>query len=148
MSLSFQKGTLFVFHLHHQSLIFRIPHRLVKNQTLEIHHKPNPLTCICSVVCNCVGPSGLEPTKHICPWDFKGKNTGVGCHFFLQGIFPTQGSNSCLLCLLHLGGGFFTTKPPGKPILSQYSSCQKIRTQPFQLLRSHPRILYFLYVSQ
>ena len=28
---------------------------------------------------------------------FSGKNTGVGCHFFLQGIFPTQGSNSGLL---------------------------------------------------
>ena len=24
---------------------------------------------------------------------FPGKNTGVGCHFLLQGIFPTQGSN-------------------------------------------------------
>ena len=29
--------------------------------------------------------------------DFPGKNTGVGCHFLLQGIFPTQGSNPCLL---------------------------------------------------
>ena len=29
------------------------------------------------------------------------KNTGVGCHFLLQGIFPTQGSNLCLLCLLN-----------------------------------------------
>ena len=30
-----------------------------------------------------------------CPWDFPGKNTGVGCHALalLQGIFPTQGSN-------------------------------------------------------
>ena len=37
----------------------------------------------------------------ICPWDFPGKNTGVGCHFFLQGIFPTQGLNLRLLCLLH-----------------------------------------------
>ena len=27
-----------------------------------------------------------------------GKNTGVGCYALLQGIFPTQGSNSCLLC--------------------------------------------------
>ena len=27
------------------------------------------------------------------PWDSLGKNTGVGCHFLLQGIFPTQGSN-------------------------------------------------------
>ena len=28
------------------------------------------------------------------------KNPGVGCHDLLQGIFPTQGSNPCLLCLL------------------------------------------------
>ena len=27
------------------------------------------------------------------PWNFSGKSTGVGCHFLLQGIFPTQGSN-------------------------------------------------------
>ena len=32
-----------------------------------------------------------------CPWGFPGKNTGVGCHFLLQGIFPTQGSNPGLL---------------------------------------------------
>ena len=32
-----------------------------------------------------------------CPWDFPGKNTGVGCHFLLQGIFLTQGSNLHLL---------------------------------------------------
>ena len=29
--------------------------------------------------------------------DFPGKNAGVGCHFLLQGIFPTQGLNLCLL---------------------------------------------------
>ena len=33
----------------------------------------------------------------LCPWDSPGKNTGVGCHFLLQGIFPTQGSNLGLL---------------------------------------------------
>ena len=33
----------------------------------------------------------------LCPWDFPGKNTGVGCHFLLQGIFPTWGSNPSLL---------------------------------------------------
>ena len=33
------------------------------------------------------------------PWDFPGKNTGVGCYVLLQGIFPTQGSNPGLpLC--------------------------------------------------
>ena len=29
----------------------------------------------------------------LCPLDFPGKNTGMGCHFLLQGIFPTQGWN-------------------------------------------------------
>ena len=43
----------------------------------------------------------MEPTRLLCPWDFPGKNTGVGCHFLLQGIFLTQGSNPRLLHLLH-----------------------------------------------
>ena len=38
-------------------------------------------------------PCGLEPTRLLHPWDSPGKNTGVGCHFLLQGIFPTQGLN-------------------------------------------------------
>ena len=33
-------------------------------------------------------------------WNFPGKNTEVGCHFLLQGMFLTQGSNPCLMCLL------------------------------------------------
>ena len=41
--------------------------------------------------------------------DSPGKNTGVGFHALLQGIFPTQGSNLSLLCLLALAGRFFTT---------------------------------------
>ena len=35
--------------------------------------------------------------------DFPGKNTGMGCHFLLQGIFPAQGSNPRLLHLLQIG---------------------------------------------
>ena len=35
------------------------------------------------------------------PWDSPGKNTGVGGHALLQGIFPTEGSNLNLLHLLH-----------------------------------------------
>ena len=34
-------------------------------------------------------------------WDSPGKNTTVGGHALLQGIFSTQGLNPCLLCLLH-----------------------------------------------
>ena len=36
---------------------------------------------------------GLQPTRLLCPWDFPGSSPGVDCHFLLQGIFPTQGSN-------------------------------------------------------
>ena len=37
----------------------------------------------------------------LCPWDSPGKNTGMGCHFHPQGIFPTEGRNPHLLRLLH-----------------------------------------------
>ena len=37
------------------------------------------------------------PARLLCPWDFLDKNTGAGCHFLLQGIFLTQGSNPHLL---------------------------------------------------
>ena len=41
----------------------------------------------CSVVSDSLRPHGLSP------WNFPGQNTGVGSLSFLQGIFPTQGSN-------------------------------------------------------
>ena len=57
-----------------------------------------------------VVPDSVRPSRLLCPWDSPGKNTGVGCHFLLQGIFLTQGPNSGLLhctqilyCLSHQG---------------------------------------------
>ena len=55
------------------------------------------------------------PQESLCPWDSPGKNTGVGCYAFLQGIFLTQGSNSHLLCILHWQVGSLPLAPPGKP---------------------------------
>ena len=37
------------------------------------------------------GSPWIQPARLLCPWDFPGKNAGVGCHSLLQGIFPTQG---------------------------------------------------------
>ena len=51
----------------------------------------------CSVEPDCLQPHGLQPTRLFCPWDFPGKDTGVGSHFLLQGIFLTQGLNPGLL---------------------------------------------------
>ena len=50
-----------------------------------------------SVRSNSLWPHGLQPVRLLCPWGFPGKNTGVGCHFLLQGIFPFQESNPGLL---------------------------------------------------
>ena len=45
----------------------------------------------------CLGPHGLWPAWVLCSQYVPGKNTGAGCHFLLQGIFPAQGSNLHLL---------------------------------------------------
>ena len=59
--------------------------------------------CICTYVYMCglsgsvmsdsLRPQGLQHIRLLCPWDSPGKNTGLGCHALLQGIFPTQGLN-------------------------------------------------------
>ena len=63
-----------------------------------------------SVVSDSVCPHRWQPTRLPRPWDSPGKNTGVGFHFLLQGIFLTQSSNPVLLhcrqilyCLSHQG---------------------------------------------
>ena len=66
-----------------------------------------------SVVSNSLWPHGLWLARLFCPWDFPGKNTGVGCHFLLQGIFLTQGLNPCLLCRLHWQADSWPPAPPG-----------------------------------
>ena len=50
------------------------------------------------------------------PWDSPGKNTEVCCHTLLQEIFPTQGLNRHLLCLLNWQAGSLPLSPPGKPL--------------------------------
>ena len=50
-----------------------------------------------SVVSDTLGPHGPHPARLLCPWNSPGKNTRVGCHSLLQGIFLTQGLNPGLL---------------------------------------------------
>ena len=54
---------------------------------------------------------GRWPARLLCPWDVPGKNTEVGYHFLLQGIFLTQESNPYLLCFLHLQVGSLPVEP-------------------------------------
>ena len=50
-----------------------------------------------SIISDSLQPHGLQPARLFCPWDPADKNTGVGCHSLLHGIFPTQRSNPGLL---------------------------------------------------
>ena len=79
-----------------------LPHLI----SMNVEHGSVPHTCVCSVMSNSLQPRGLQPTRPLCPWNFPGKNTGVGCHALLQGIFPTHGSKNFVSSALT--GRFFT----------------------------------------
>ena len=64
---------------------------------------------LCSVVSNSLRPQELWHTRLLCPWNFPGKNTGVGCHFLLQG-------SSSALCLLHLQADCTPLSHLGSPV--------------------------------
>ena len=70
----------------------------------------------------------------LCPWDFPGKNTGVGCHFLLQGIFPTQKLNLCLLYLLQWQAGSLALVPlkPTKHCKAIILQIRKIKSNVWQ----------------
>ena len=53
--------------------------------------------CASCSVSDSLWPYGPQTARLLCSWDFPGKNSRVGCHFLLQGIFLTQGSNPGLL---------------------------------------------------
>ena len=87
--------------------------------------------CMLSIVSGSLGPCGLQPIRLLCLWNFPGKNTGVGCHALLQGIFRIQGSNPSLLHFLHWQAFSLPLAPPGKPSLNtQLLSPSLFQAQP------------------
>ena len=58
----------------------------------------------CSVASNSLWWHGLQTPRLLCPWNSPGKNVRMGCHFFLQEIFPTR-DRTQVSCIV---GGFFT----------------------------------------
>ena len=75
-------------------------------------------------------PRGLWPARLPSPLDFPGKNTGVGGHFLLQGIFPTQGSNPCLLHWKANSLPLCHVESPLISYLSANSASRQIHTNP------------------
>ena len=56
------------------------------------HTRSRKKLCLCAKSLQSRLTLWIGATRLLCPWDSPGKNTGVGCHAVLQGIFPTQGS--------------------------------------------------------
>ena len=63
---------------------------------------------LCLTLC---GPLDYSLPGSSCPWDFPGKNTGVGCHF----LSPGDLSNLCLLCFLHCRWILYLLNHQGSP---------------------------------
>ena len=74
-----------------------------------------PCVCSRSVVSDPLQCFGLQPDRLLRPWDSQGKNTGVGYHILLQGIFPTQELNPGLLCFLHCQQILYPLSHGGSP---------------------------------
>ena len=53
-------------------------------------HLRSEVAQLCLTLCD---PMDCSLPGSSCPWDFPGNSPGVDCHFLLQGIFPSQGSN-------------------------------------------------------
>ena len=75
-------------------------------------------TQLCLTLCH---PNGLEPSRLLCQWNFPGRNTGVGCHFLLQGSSQHRDQSVSPMSLV-LAGRFSTIEPPGKPLWSTKKS--------------------------
>ena len=83
--------------------------RLFRKDILE-RIRSDPLEMVTIFMSDSLQHFGLYPARLLCPWNSPGKNTGVDCHSFLQGIFLTQGLNldflrcrQILYCLSHWG---------------------------------------------
>ena len=68
--------------------------------TTKVTWEPKVKELVTQLLSDSLQPHGLQPTRLLCPQNFPGKNTGARCHFPLQGIFLSQGSNPCLQGLL------------------------------------------------
>ena len=88
-------SAIVVYEIYHFSVFYnqKKNHNILKNRKFVVKSE----SVICLVLSDSLRLHGLQPTRLLCPWDFPGKNTGVGCDFLLQGIFPTQRLNLLLL---------------------------------------------------
>ena len=83
-------------HLYQNTLLFALAVMLRSSRIIDLICELWYWNCVCLVTQSCLtlcDPMDCSPPGSSVYGDCPGKNSGVGCHAFLQGIFPTQGSN-------------------------------------------------------
>ena len=88
--------------------------------------------CVLSHIQLFSSPWTVAP-RLLCPWNFPGKNTRMGCHFLLQGIFLTQRSSLHLLYPLYWQEDCLPLYPLGNPKRSHYGTHFWLPSQSIQL---------------
>ena len=89
------------------SLMSEFYHDFGQSLMKDLQNEDSDDLCACQaalVVSDSLQPYGPQSGSSV-HRDSPGRNTRVGCHGLLQGIFLTQGLNPCLLCLLHWQAG-------------------------------------------
>ena len=85
-------------------------------------------------------PHRLQTARLLCPGNSPGKNTGVGSHFLIQGVFVTQESSLRVLYCSR----FFTAKPLGKP---NYANTIHYTSLVFAILPDNCFTLHFFLIT-
>ena len=114
--------------------------RLEKHSKCDEHMTPSlgstasHQSTLCSVAQSCL--TLCDPVDcSFCPWNSPGKNTGVGCHFLLYGIFPTQGLNPGLL---HCRQILYCLSQQGSHCCAQSLSCVQLFVTPWTVAHQAP----------
>ena len=143
-----------------QSSLINIEQENILYRTSDTYVRVYVLSC--SARPNSMWPHRLQPSRLLSPWNFPGKDTGVGCHFLLQGIFLTQGLSSILLHwqadslpLSHLGSTLdmdgwalfcqFEQKFPGLCVFFFCNFPQICNFSKQKVKKNSPKIVFFLH---
>ena len=89
-------------------------------------HRSTLDACCCGLVARLrptlLPPHGVQPARLLCPWNFPGKNSGVGYHYPSPGDLPEPGIKPASRESPTLAGRFCTTEPPGRALLKALES--------------------------
>ena len=123
--------------------------RHISNLTTHILENWIKVKVSCTVMSVSLWPHGLLPARLLCPWNFPGKNTGVGCHFFSRESSPPRDWTwvSCI------AGRFFTNWVTRKSHKIEYNdTCKKKKKKNTlgqnEVYSRNPRLVQYLKVIQ